>query len=64
LGEDASYFSSAGAVRDLLDAAVPEAVLRRSKERNRDKILQLYSWEKIIGQYEQLFIGTLSGNPF
>ena len=64
LGEDASYFSSAGAVRDLLDADVEEAVLRCSKERNREKILQLYSWEKIIGQYEQLFIGALSGNLF
>jgi glycosyltransferase involved in cell wall biosynthesis len=64
LGEDAGYFSSDGGVRDLLDADVAEAVLRCSKERNREKILRLYSWEKIIGQYEQLFTGTVSGNPF
>jgi glycosyltransferase involved in cell wall biosynthesis len=63
LGEDASYFSSAGNVTELLDAVPDESVLRRSQERNREKILQLYSWEKIIGQYEQLFAGVAPGNP-
>ncbi len=64
LGEDASYFSSAGAVKDLLDTDLTESVLRRNKERNGQKILELYNWEKIIGQYEELFAGAVAGNSF
>jgi glycosyltransferase involved in cell wall biosynthesis len=60
LEADASYFSSPETVRDLLEAAIPAAILRRREEWNKEKILKRYNWEKIIGQYERLFIENVA----
>lgn len=59
LGDDALYFRSAKDVKDILEL---EEVLERDRyvENNYKKIEEKYSWDRIVSQYEDLFLNVLS----
>ena len=58
LEEDAFYFSDSNDVSKFL-RTVSYTDCKCKVENNRGKITQLYTWEKIVGQYEALFLGLL-----
>ncbi|HLI92338.1 MAG TPA: DUF1972 domain-containing protein [Puia sp.] len=55
LGDQAYYFSSAKQVCDALErnSAVEEKLAWQ--EKNREKIKNIYNWDKIVGDYENVF---------
>ncbi|WP_075603534.1 DUF1972 domain-containing protein [Saccharicrinis aurantiacus] len=57
LGDDALYFSTSVEVGDLLDTKNESRELYRKE--NYKKIKELYNWESIIDQYEDLFLKFL-----
>ncbi|RCW30036.1 DUF1972 domain-containing protein [Marinilabilia salmonicolor] len=59
LGDDALYFQT---VKDVKDIVELEDVIERSffVENNFKKIEEQYSWERIVAQYEDLFLNVLS----
>ena len=48
--------------RILDDWAAWEAAIGLRKEKNVEKIRELYNWERIIGDYERLFLEGFTGN--
>jgi glycosyltransferase involved in cell wall biosynthesis len=60
LGEDAGYFATSGDVTEML-GHLPTGQLRADRRQNNlDKINTLYNWEKIIADYEEVFLRTLT----
>jgi glycosyltransferase involved in cell wall biosynthesis len=59
LGQDAGYFSSPEEVSALLREKPAPVVTGAWKRNNLVKIRTLYDWNKIIDDYEQLFIRSL-----
>jgi glycosyltransferase involved in cell wall biosynthesis len=59
LGDDALYFQNADDVKNIIEM---EDVEERDSfvENNYRKIKELYSWERIVSQYEDLFLNVLS----
>lgn len=57
LGIDAFYFTIAEEVADVVKSALKKEHLEKI-ENNRKKIEELYSWEKIVDEYENLFLGV------
>ncbi|WP_456415748.1 DUF1972 domain-containing protein [Thiolapillus sp.] len=55
LGEDSFYFESSKDVKRLLETAQKQNHQDKITN-NRQKISSLYSWEKILDQYENLFL--------
>jgi glycosyltransferase involved in cell wall biosynthesis len=58
LGEDAFYFSNAHDIAKVLND-VKKIQYTKKIMNNRENISSLYTWEKIVGQYENLFTGLL-----
>lgn len=54
LGDDACFFKSADDVSKIIKQGTPEKQII-AKENNLKKIKELYSWNTIINQYEDLF---------
>jgi glycosyltransferase involved in cell wall biosynthesis len=59
LGDDAIYFSTSRDVKDCL-MNYYDKNRHKIQEANFDKVKRLYSWEKIIAKYEDLFNEILS----
>jgi len=58
LGDDAFYFSTVDDVAKILTSVLYENHGDKVKN-NREKITELYTWEKIVDQYEELFLKLL-----
>lgn len=58
LEDDAFYFSTTDDVVKILTSVSYENYSYMIKNNSR-KIIELYTWKKIVGQYEALFIGLL-----
>ena len=56
LGDDADYFQSDSDIAEISNRQPTQQTLRR--ERNLEKILRVYSDEKIIDSYEELMLGS------
>ena len=56
LETEACYFSSADAVRQVLETIPEPSTLKAWKERNIGKISQRYSWPGIIDEYEKVLL--------
>lgn len=56
LEKDAGYFSTPGEVSLLLDDPPAPALAAGRKHSNIEKIRTLYNWEKIIDDYEKVFL--------
>ncbi|HMH20945.1 MAG TPA: DUF1972 domain-containing protein [Puia sp.] len=48
------YFSSAGEIRNILDMKTEPAIVLDRKEKNMQKIIGQYNWQKIIDDYERV----------
>lgn len=59
LEDDAFYFSTADDVAKILTDILHEENKDKIKN-NRAKITELYTWEKIVNDYEQLFLDLLT----
>lgn len=59
LGEDALYFKSHGDVSEIIKQGIPENA-EKTKALNLKKIRELYSWDTIVDQYEELFIRLMN----
>ncbi|MBL7932753.1 MAG: DUF1972 domain-containing protein [Bacteroidia bacterium] len=55
LGEDALYFRSTEDVTRLMNEKISKGEYTKFTENNSVKVLNLYSWENIINQYESFF---------
>ena len=64
LGEDAAYFSTPEQITAFLDHPMDEALADERKRKNMLKIRTLYSWDKIIGDYEKVLAGCLGGHLY
>lgn len=60
LGDDAYFFDSASDVAEILTRIVRSANEKEKIDSNFNKVVRDYNWEKIIGQYEKLFLKALS----
>lgn len=56
LEQDAFYFTDAGDVSKMLDADPADSVVRSYREHNLEKLARYYVWEKIIDEYEKIFL--------
>ncbi len=56
LGNDAYFFSNADDVRKIVSEVTKDDAARNKINANRDKIRNLYSWEKILDRYEAFFL--------
>jgi glycosyltransferase involved in cell wall biosynthesis len=56
LGRDAFYFAGSDDIKVLLDTEPVSPAIGSHREKNLEKMEQLYSWEKIIDAYEKLFL--------
>ena len=59
LGDDAFYFSTADDIVKVMNNVSHKDYNDKVKN-NRKKITELYTWEKIVNDYEQLFINLLN----
>jgi glycosyltransferase involved in cell wall biosynthesis len=55
LGADARYFSTTGGVSSILTSEPSVQMKTEWRERNLEKLMREYRWEKIIDDYEKLF---------
>lgn len=55
LGQDAFYFAGSDDIKAILDTE-PVPPVGSHREKNLEKLRQLYGWEKIIDAYEKLFL--------
>jgi len=60
LGEDAYYFSNATEITDLVQHLPPNLTISGMSARNRQKILERFSWPDIIARYERFILYSLS----
>jgi glycosyltransferase involved in cell wall biosynthesis len=56
LGNDAFYFSSPEQVRDILEIKADTKAMDGWKTNNLGKIKGIYNWDRIIDDYEKLFL--------
>ncbi len=56
LGNDAFYFSSPEQVRDILEIKAGTKAIYGWKTNNLEKIRGIYNWDRIIDDYEKLFL--------
>jgi glycosyltransferase involved in cell wall biosynthesis len=56
LQEDASYFYTPEEIKYIIDKQPETEVITQHKKANLEKIKSKYSWNKIINDYEQLFL--------
>jgi glycosyltransferase involved in cell wall biosynthesis len=56
LNNDACYFSTPQGVAGILDGTQTQALIDERKQKNTLKIRTLYDWDKIIGDYEKVFL--------
>lgn len=59
LGADAFYFTTADDVANIL-TSISREEHQDKLENNRKKITKLYTWEKIVNDYEELFLSLLN----
>ena len=59
LGTDASYFSTADDVKKVINQPSQQDVTSRYCQHNIDKIRTIYNWNKIINDYEAIFLQVL-----
>jgi glycosyltransferase involved in cell wall biosynthesis len=57
LESDAFYFSTPREVAGILDMEQAPALIDERKQKNTSKVRTLYDWDKIIGDYEKVFLG-------
>ena len=55
-GEDADYFSSPEDIRSIMDRDADPALAAARRERNIEKIRNLYNWNNIIDAYEKVLL--------
>jgi glycosyltransferase involved in cell wall biosynthesis len=60
LQEDAKYFSDSDDVQNIVDSLIKSEGGQKSINSNLAKVKDLYSWEKIIGDYQKYFEEILS----
>jgi glycosyltransferase involved in cell wall biosynthesis len=60
LGEDALYFSNPEDIAGLVDHLPSPQDITGMRQRNLEKIVQLYSWPDVIAQYERFILYSLS----
>ena len=60
LGTDAYYFSDSRDVSNIIDRPQPPSEIEERKVNNVEKIRKLYSWDRIIDDYEQVFIKAVA----
>ncbi|HET9824696.1 MAG TPA: DUF1972 domain-containing protein [Chitinophagaceae bacterium] len=54
LQNDAEYFASAKDVSNILNVNLSEETIDQRKQKNLEKIRSVYTWDKVISDYEQL----------
>jgi glycosyltransferase involved in cell wall biosynthesis len=60
LGSDADYFSNASQIADVLNKNGDPSVLTERKLNNLQKINSVYNWNRVINQYEKLFLEMMA----
>lgn len=60
LENDAYYFNNSSEVTDIIESVVKNALEQQKIITNINKVKSLYSWDKIINSYEQLFLKVKS----
>lgn len=63
LEEDASYFSTPQEVAVILDDSPSPAVTGERRRKNLSKIGALYNWNKVIDDYEKVFLSCSQHSP-
>lgn len=59
LGDDALYFKDKNQIKDLLSNQLKKENFKALINNNLEKIRITYSWEKVVNQYEKVFIKAL-----
>ena len=59
LGTDASYFSTADDVKKVINQPLQQDVTSRFCHHNVEKIRTIYNWNRIINDYEAIFLQVL-----
>jgi len=60
LGNDAAYFSSAEHICDIIRQGTNDEERKANVSSNLEKIRTIYSWDKVIDSYYELFVNALS----
>ena len=63
LEDNASYFSSPAEVTAILQQEITAETTRALKEKNTNKIRNIYNWDKIIDTYEETLFPHLKNKP-
>ena len=53
---DAFFFSTSQDIKNIINNLVPGVEIANRKELNLEKIKKVYSWEKVINDYETIFL--------
>lgn len=58
LTDNAFYFSRAENIRNIINLPVDNAIIHHRKEINLEKIKILYNWDRIVDEYEKVFLSS------
>jgi glycosyltransferase involved in cell wall biosynthesis len=59
LVDDAFFFSTPHDIKNIINNSVTEVDITDRKELNLEKIKKVYSWEKVINDYETIFLHAM-----